>query len=259
MEAAFFDLDKTVITKASIAAYLPTLRRAGYLTAGMALRAAWGHLLFRFFGADEDTLDKARRTALRLAAGLNQTALRRLVRDNLTDVIEPIVYDDALDLFERHREEGRLLVLVSASPIEIVEPLAEHLAVDEFIATTPVIDAEGRYTGEVEFYAYGQAKAEAIQRLAAELDLDLNESWAYSDSATDLPMLESVGHPVAVNPDRELRRKAEEEGWMVLEFDRPVALGDRVPLNRDWVTAATLTAAVGVGVITLVRRLRRPT
>jgi phosphoserine phosphatase len=150
-------------------------------------------------------------------------------------------------------------VLVSASPIEIVEPLAEHLAVDEFIATTPVIDAEGRYTGEVEFYAYGQAKAEAIQRLAAELDLDLNESWAYSDSATDLPMLESVGHPVAVNPDRELRRKAEEEGWMVLEFDRPVALGDRVPLNRDWVTAATLTAAVGVGVITLVRRLRRPT
>ena len=112
MEAAFFDLDKTVITKASIAAYLPTLRRAGYLTAGMALRAAWGHLLFRFFGADEDTLDKARRTALRLAAGLNQTALRRLARDNLTDVIEPIVYDDALDLFDRHREERRLLVLV---------------------------------------------------------------------------------------------------------------------------------------------------
>ena len=258
MEAAFFDLDKTVITKASIAAYVPTLRRAGYLTAGMGLRAAWGHLIFRFFGADEEALDKARRTALRLASGLNQTALRRLARDNLTDVIEPIVYDDALELFERHREEGRLLVLVSASPIEIVEPLADHLAVDEFIATTPVIDAEGRYTGEVEFYAYGQGKAEAIHRLATELGLDLNGSWAYSDSATDLPMLESVGHPVAVNPDRELRQIATEEVWTVLEFNRHVALGDRVPINRDWVAAAVLTTAVGAGIVALVRHLRRP-
>ena len=258
MEAAFFDLDKTVITKASIAAYVPTLRRAGYLTAGMALRAVWGHLLFRFFGADEETLDRARRTALRLATGLDQTALRRLARDNLTDVFEPIVYDEALDLFEQHREAGRLLVLVSASPIEIVEPLAEHLAVDEFIATTPVVNAEGRYTGDVEFYAYGAGKAEAIRRLADELAIDLDRSWAYSDSATDLPMLQSVGHPVAVNPDRELRQKATGAGWTVLEFDRQVALGDRVPINRKWMTAAALTAMVSLGVIALTRRLRRP-
>ena len=98
MEAAFFDLDKTVIAKTSIIAYAPTLRKNGYLSIPMAVRTAWGHLLFKFFGADEKSLDKARKTALRLATGMNQKAMKRLVRDNLTEVIEPIVYDDAIDL-----------------------------------------------------------------------------------------------------------------------------------------------------------------
>ena len=127
VEAAFFDLDKTVIARASMAAYGPALRRAGYLSAPMVLRAAWGQLLFRFFGADEATMDRARRTALRLAAGWEQEGLRRFARDHLAEVIEPIVYDEALDLFAHHRAEGRLLVLVSASPVEIVAPLADHL------------------------------------------------------------------------------------------------------------------------------------
>ena len=162
MEAAFFDLDKTVIARASMAAYGPALRRAGYLNAPMLLRAAWGQLLFRFFGADEATMDRARRTALRLAAGWEQESLQRFAREHLAEVIEPIVYDEALDLFAHHRAEGRLLVLVSASPVEIVAPLADHLGVDEFVATTPMIDSEGRYTGEVEFYAQGPEKAEAI-------------------------------------------------------------------------------------------------
>ena len=91
MEAAFFDLDKTVIAKTSIIAYAPTLRKSGYLSVPMAVRTAWGHLLFKFFGADEKSLDKARKTALRLATGVNQKAMKRLVRDNLTEVIEPIV------------------------------------------------------------------------------------------------------------------------------------------------------------------------
>ncbi len=257
MEAAFFDLDKTVIARASMAAYGPALHRAGYLSAPMALRAAWGQLLFRFFGADEGSMARARQTALRLAAGWEQEGLQRFARDHLAEVIEPIVYDEALDLFAHHRAEGRLLVLVSASPVEIVAPLAEHLGVDEFIATTPETDAEGRYTGEVEFYAQGPAKAEAIERLAVGRGIDLDGSWAYSDSATDLPMLDAVGHPVAVNPDRELRRTAEVRGWLIREFRNPVPLGDRVPIDRNWIAASALTALVVVAVVAAARRLGR--
>ncbi len=256
MEAAFFDLDKTVIAKTSLIAYAPTLRKTGYLSFPMALRTAWGHLLFKFFGADEESLEKARKTALRLATGMNQQAMKRLVRDNLTEVIEPIVYDDALDLIEEHRQEGRLLVLVSASPTEIVEPLAEHLDIDDFIATTPVVDSEGRYTGEVEFYAEGSHKAEAITDLALRKDISLENSWAYSDSSTDIPMLELVGNPVAVNPDRELKKQAEEKNWPILEFVRPIALGDRVPLNRKWIAVTILTFLLGAGIVKTFRRFR---
>jgi len=254
--AAFFDLDKTVIARASMAAYGPALHRAGYLSAPMAVRAAWGQLLFRFFGADEASMDRARRTALKLAAGWEQEGLGRLARDHLAEVIEPVVYDEALDLLAHHRSEGRLLVLVSASPVEIVAPLAEHLGVDDFIATRPEVDEAGRYTGEVEFYAQGPAKADAVRRLAERLDLDLSGSWAYSDSGTDLPMLDAVGHPVAVNPDRELRRAAEVRGWPIREFENPVPLSDRVAIDRNWVVATGVTALVLAGLVVGIRRLR---
>ena len=259
VEAAFFDLDKTVIARASMAAYGPALHRAGYLSAPMALRAAWGQVLFRFFGADEGSMARARQTALRLAAGWDQEALQRFARDHLAEVIEPIVYDEALDLFAHHRAEGRLLILVSASPVEIVAPLADHLGVDEFIATTPETDADGKYTGEVEFYAQGPDKANAIKRLADDRGIDLAGSWGYSDSVTDLPMLELVGDPVAVNPDRGLRREAEKRGWPILEFDNPVPLGDRVHIDRNWIAASALTAVIVFGAVAGIRRLRRRT
>ena len=147
--------------------------------------------------------------------------------------------------------------MVSAAPLEIVEPLADHLGIDKFIATTPVVDSEGRYTGEVEFYAYGNAKAEAIKEMAENLSLDLNNSWAYSDSATDLPMLEVVGNPVAVNPDRELSQQAEQRGWPILEFTHKVPLGDRIPIKRNWVIATVLTVLMGMAITALIRRFNR--
>jgi len=257
VQAAFFDLDKTVIAQASLAAYGPALHRAGYLSASMALRAMWGQILFRFFGADERSMDRARRTALKLAAGWEQDGLRRLVHDHLDLVIAPIVYDEALELLSHHRAEGRLLVLVSASPSEIVEPLAEHLGVDEFVATTAAIDTDGRYTGEVEFYAQGPGKAEAVTRMAADRGIDLAGSWAYSDSVTDLPMLESVGNPVAVNPDRQLRREATQRGWEVLTFARPVALGDGRHRARNRLVAGIAAGLVVVGVAMVCHRRRR--
>ena len=100
----------------------------------------------------------------------------------------------------------------------------------DYIATRARLDEEGRYTGETEFYAYGPAKGDAMRAIAAERGIDLSSSYAYSDSATDLPMLEVVGHPVVVNPDRELLRAAQERDWPVVHFTRRVRLRDRMPV-----------------------------
>ena len=96
------------------------------------------------------------------------------------------------------------------------------------IATRAKVE-DDRYTGELEFYCYGEAKAAAMREVAAREGLDLAGSYAYSDSITDLPMLEAVGHPVAVNPDRELRREADRRGWQIRDFRRPVRLRERLP------------------------------
>jgi hypothetical protein len=113
------------------------------------------------------------------------------------------------------------------------------------------VDEEGRYTGEVDFYSYGPYKAEAMLAVAAERGIDLAASYAYSDSATDLPMLEAVGHPVAVNPDRELGRIARERDWEVRWFTHKVRLRDRVPRPPVVPTAAVGggLAAVAAGLV----------
>jgi phosphoserine phosphatase len=152
--------------------------------------------------------------------------------------------------------------LVSSSPEEIVLPLARYLRVDQAIATRAEIDRHGRYTGDVEFYAYGPTKADAIRAEAKERGIDLSASYAYSDSATDLPMLEAVGHPVAVNPDRELRRVARARDWERLTFERPVPLRNRVvmPPAKPVVAigaGALVLAAAGATTWWLVQRRRR--
>ena len=262
VEAAFFDLDKTVIAKASLLAYGSTLRREGFISRRIALRAALGQVVFRAFGANDRRMAKLREASLRLARGWDQARLRALVEDTLHDVIEPIVYDEALELIRTHRRAGRRVYLVSSSPTEIVDPLAIYLGADGAISTRPEIDAEGRYTGEVEFYAFGPTKAAAVRELAAEQRLELSASYAYSDSVTDLPMLETVGHPVAVNPDRDLRRIALARGWDVLVFDHPVPLRSRVVLPETSrlvrISAATAgAAALVIAGVVVGRSLRR--
>ena len=208
MEAAFFDLDKTVIAKASMVAFGRPLYRAGMVSRWLVARALWSQLVFQHRGADEERMRKFRESALRVTRGWDQARVSAVVRETLTEVIDPIVYDEALDLIRQHQAAGRRVYLISASPEEIVAPLALYLGVDEAIASRASLDEAGRYTGEVEFYSYGPFKALAIEQAAAERGIDLAGSYAYSDSATDLPMLEVVGHPVAVNPDRDLARVA---------------------------------------------------
>src|SRR3954454_7588298 len=224
MEAAFFDLDKTVIAKASMVAFGRPLYQAGMISRWLVARAIWSQFVFQQLGADEERMQKFRESALRITRGWDQAHISAIVRDTLTDVIDPIVYDEALDLIHEHRAAGRRVYLISASPEEIVTPLARYLGVDEPIASGARLDDQGRYTGEVEFYSYGPYKAEAILAAAATHGIDLDASYAYSDSATDLPMLEVVGHPVAVNPDRELARIARDRQWEVRQFRHGVPL-----------------------------------
>ncbi|MCD9624623.1 HAD family hydrolase [Rhabdothermincola salaria] len=245
MEAAFFDLDKTVIAKASMVAFGRPLRRAGMIDRRLLAKAVWSGLVFRYLGADEARLLRFRESALRITKGWDRSLIGALVADTLPDVIEPIIYDEALTLIREHRAAGRRVYLVSASPEEIVEPLGRFLGVDESIASRASVDAQGRYTGEVDFYAYGPFKVDAIEAVAERDGIDLEASYAYSDSATDLPMLGCVGHPVAVNPDRALAREARARGWEVLQFHTIVPLGDRVPMPGPGRVALTAAAVAG--------------
>jgi len=255
MEAAFFDLDKTVIARASMAAFGHHFYRGGLISRATVVRALTSQLVYLHLGASEQKLARIRESVLRLTRGWDQSEVSRIVRETLDDVVEPIIYAEALELLEEHQAAGRRTYIVSASPVEIVEPLAEYLGVDGAIASRAVVDLDGRYTGEMAFYAYGPFKAEAMQDVARREGIDLSTSYAYSDSYTDVPMLEAVGHPVAVNPDRVLARLARDRGWDTLQFSRPVRLRDRVPVpNLPTAAALTGVALAATGAAVLVRR-----
>ena len=260
MEAAFFDLDKTVISRSSTLALSRPLYRAGMVTRGQLLRGAYAQLVYLLVGADEDKMERLKEGMLQLTRGWDRTQVERLVEDVILEVIDPYVYAEALDLMELHRSEGRRIYIVSSSPEEVVRPLARHFGVSGVIATRAAIGPDGRYTGELEFYAYGEQKADAVRAVADRMGIDLSRSYAYSDSNTDRPFLEAVGHPVAVNPDKELRKLAEELGWQIRDFHRPVRLRTRiasaVPGPRASITAGIAAAGVAAVLLWVVLRSR---
>jgi HAD superfamily hydrolase (TIGR01490 family) len=228
-EAAFFDLDKTVIARSSTLAMGRTFFRDGLLSSAMVLKTLYAQAVYQLVGADHERMEQARHAALELTRGWEADRVRRLVRETMEEVIAPLAYQEALDLIAEHRRARRDVWLVSSSGEEIVEPFADYLGIRNVIATRSGLDDEGRYDGTLEFYAYAGAKATAIRQVAETLGYDLSRCYAYSDSITDLPMLSVVGHPTAANPDRELRAAAVAMGWDVREFHSPVRLRDRLP------------------------------
>ncbi len=251
--AAFFDLDKTVIAKSSTLAFGKPFYRGGLVNRRAVLKSSFAQFVYLLQGADEDSMDKMRDYLKALCAGWPVQQVHDIVAETLHELIDPLVYAEAVALFEEHHAAGRDVVIVSSSGEEVVGPIGEMLGVDRVVATRMVVQ-DGRYTGDIAFYAYGPGKAVAIRELAAEAGLDLAECYAYSDSATDLPMLDLVGHPVAVNPDKALRRVATDRGWPVRTFVKPVRMRDRV---RDRVPSppgppqAYAAAAVTAAALTL--------
>ncbi|MFG2226099.1 HAD-IB family hydrolase [Streptomyces sp. NPDC048644] len=263
--AAFFDLDKTVIAKSSTLTFSKSFYRGGLINRRAVLRTAYAQFVFLVGGADHDQMERMRAYLSSLCRGWDVAQVREIVAETLHDRIDPIIYDEAASLIEEHRAAGRDVVIVSTSGAEVVEPIGELLGADRVVATKMVVGDDGRFTGEVAYYAYGPTKAEAVRDLAASEGYDLDRSFAYSDSATDVPMLEAVGNPCAVNPDRALRREAAARGWPVLSFTRPVRLKQRLPSlsmpARPLVVtavAAVGTAAVTAGLVWYANRRRGP-
>ncbi|TQJ75486.1 HAD family phosphatase [Streptomyces sp. SLBN-31] len=262
--AAFFDLDKTVIAKSSTLTFGKSFYQGGLINRRAALRTAYAQFVFLLGGADHDQMERMREYLSAMCRGWNVQQVREIVAETLHDLIDPIIYDEAASLIEEHHTAGRDVVIVSTSGAEVVEPIGELLGADRVVATRMIVGDDGCYTGEVEYYAYGPTKAEAVKELAASEGYDLERCYAYSDSATDLPMLQSVGNPHAVNPDRTLRREALARGWPILDFHRPVRLKQRIPTfsvppRPALVAAAAIGAAAATAGLVWYANRRRTT
>ncbi len=259
--AAFFDLDKTIIAKSSTLAFSRSFYQGGLINRRAVLRSAYAQFVYLVGGADHDQMERMRAYLSSLCGGWDVQQVKDIVAETLHELIDPIIYDEAATLIEEHHLAGRDVVIVSTSGAEVVEPIGAMLGADRVIATRMVV-ADGKYSGDIEFYAYAESKAKAIEELAAAEGYDLSRCFAYTDSVTDLPMLKAVGNPYAVNPDRALRREAATRHWPILVFTKPVGLRDRVPNvslpPRPTMAAAALSAgAATAGLVWLAARRRQ--
>jgi HAD superfamily hydrolase (TIGR01490 family) len=241
--AAFFDLDKTIIAKSSVMAFGRPFYQGGLINRRALLKSTYAQFVYLVGGADHDQIERMRSYLSQLCKGWDVEQVKAIVAETLHDLIDPLIYDEAAALIEEHHAAGRDVVIVSTSGIEVVEPIGELLGADRIIATRMVVK-DGRFTGDIDYYAFGAAKAAAVTELAAEEGYDLAASFAYSDSSTDIPLLELVGFPSVVNPDRALRKEAMSRGWPVLNFSNPVSLRARVGLGSP---RSPVYAAAGLG------------
>nr|WP_233712700.1 HAD family hydrolase [Kribbella turkmenica] len=241
--AAFFDLDKTIIARSSTLAFSRPFYAGGLINRRTVLRSAYAQFVYLLGGADHDQMERMREYLSAMCTGWDVETVKAIVADTLHHIVTPMIHEEAVELIEHHHAAGRDVVIVSSSGAEVVEPIGAMLGADRVIATRMVV-ADGKYTGEIEDYAYGPHKATAILALAETEGYDLAKSYAYSDSVTDEPMLAAVGHPFAVNPDKALRRLALARNWPVLDFTEPVGLAER---NRFREVRRPAVATVAVG------------
>jgi HAD superfamily hydrolase (TIGR01490 family) len=250
--AAFFDLDKTLIEGSSALHFARAAYRTGMLSRRQLARDAWANVRFRLRGSTDAATEELKQRILDAIAGQRTVDLARLGPQVLAGVL-PVVYQEVLDEAYAHQDAGRPAYIVTAASQELADVLAQVLVLDGGIGMRAEV-RDGVYTGRADGpFTYREGKAEAIRQLAEREGIDLAESYAYSDSESDLPMLRVVGHPVAVNPDPALQRIAREEGWRIMRFDK---LGRRIKLAGA-VAGLALTAGGGGFVVARTRRPRR--
>jgi HAD superfamily hydrolase (TIGR01490 family) len=238
--AAFFDVDRTLLAGASGLHLARPFRRKGLLSARQVARTMIIQLAFAARGSDHAQLDRFTDGVRELLKGWDRDVVVETVEQELELRVKPMVFQEALDRIARHKAQGHKVYAVSATMEEIIEPLAALLGLDGAIATRMEV-VDGKFTGEIELANHGDVKADRLRAFAAEHDLDLAASSAYSDSITDAEFLRAVGRAYAVNPDKALRRLAEDEGWGILRFTNRV----RVPLHRRRSARIGMAAVAG--------------
>lgn len=217
--AAFFDLDRTLMAGSSGLPFGRAAARAGLVSRGQMVRWGVDALRFRLRGASDAATEKLLGEVKQAFQGISARELARLTPEVLVGLL-PRIYPQMLDEVHAHQDAGRSTFIVSAAGDELVQLLARILYMDGGIGTAYEVGEDGLFTGELGGpFMYGEGKVEAMRRFAAQHEIDLGQSWAYSDSVSDLPMLRAVGNPVIVNPDAELSRIAREQGWRVLRFE----------------------------------------
>ena len=235
--AAFFDLDRTLMAGSSGFHWARAAYRAGLVSRGRLAADAWENLKFRLRGSTDEATDAVRERVGKMIAGQRVRDLGRLAPQVLAGVL-PRLYPQMLRVAYDHQDAGRRVYICTAASQEMADMMAHVLDFDGAVGSRSEI-VDGRYTGRPGGpFAYREGKAQLMRELAAEQGIDLEASYAYSDSESDLPMLRAVGHPVAVNPDSALARLAREEGWEILRFDT---------LGRRLKVAAALIAFTAVG------------
>ena len=214
--AAFFDLDRTLIRRSSMLALAPTLRRHGLIGWRSLARASVWHLVYLLRGVSSRELDHVAGQTFALMRGWPVQELRELIAEQI-EPLAALAFPDAITRMRAHQRRGERALVVSSSLADLVDPLAERLGLDGAIASHAEV-RDGRFTGGVESFLHGAAKADAVRRYASEHGVDLAASSAYTDSRSDIQLLEAVGHPFAVNPDRALGKAARAHGWPILHF-----------------------------------------
>jgi len=248
--AAFFDLDKTLMEGSSALHFGRAAYRAGMVSRRQLARDAWANVKFRLNGSTDQGTDELRERILSSIAGQRVVDLSRMGPDVLSGIL-PLIYREVLEEAYAHQDAGRRVFIVTAASQELAEVLAQVLVLDGGIGMRSEV-RDGVYTGKPAGpFTYREGKAVAIRELATREGIDLSESYAYSDSESDLPMMRTVGHPVAVNPDRALERVAREEGWRIMRFDK---LGRRL----KWLGVVGGVALIGGGGGYAAARARRP-
>ena len=240
--AAFFDLDKTVIATSSAFAFGREFMHNGLITTSEALQMSLAKATYMIAGQSSEQMDTTRDQLAALVAGWSVEQVRDIASETMHNVVTPAIYAEARELIAFHRNAGHDVIIISASASHLVDLIAEELDIHQVVATELEV-ADGRFTGEILFYCKGDAKAQAITDLAEQNNYDLSASYAYSDSATDIPMLEAVGNPVAVNPDRAMKKAALENGWDIRTFRDPVPLF-QMPSPREISIGASIVAVV---------------
>lgn len=239
--AAFFDLDRTLMTGSSAYYFGKACYREGLLPLPRLLADGANGLLFKLFGASDEKSEALRDRILASVAG-HEVATFQGLSPHVIEELLPRITPEAQALLDMHSEAGRDVWIVSASPVEIVSELAGALDLTGGLGTVSEI-VDGTYTGRLDGpFCYGEGKAEAIRKVVAERGYDLTSCYAYSDSASDLPMMQLVGNPVAVNPDRPMMAVAHRRGWPVVEFNRQ---GKQIVRLITAAAVGSATAAAG--------------